>query len=400
MELLFLMNFFKQFSNVTTGEVTMDDMKKMILHTEVIIGIILLVNCYLNFDAGVKPLAYLDLVSGVVIIILYFSRKIIPLFFSAMVVFLIIILLNYFIVELMGAGTGNIFYYIVLPLGFSLIFQKYHSYYTIVLFALSGIALFLGLLWDNPLLDSIAVSDDQLQRKFIINLSIAFVLTALFVYRYIRFYTLSNEHLMKEIKAKETLLTEVHHRVKNNLNIILGMIQIQRMEFMDKNKGEESNYLLHLEKRVYAIAKVHEMLFSKEEIKSEMSLHAYLTSLADEVLVSFDHDITIEVNIPDQVSVNLEEAIPIGLILNELILNSVEHGMKDLKQMNITIDFSREKDTLILRYEDSGEKFDYESLKNQGVGLSLIETLTQQIGGTSEYKDGVYWFFWEFPENN
>ncbi|SMO77993.1 PAS domain-containing protein [Gracilimonas mengyeensis] len=186
--------------------------------------------------------------------------------------------------------------------------------------------------------------------------------------------------LEKALDEKTVLLAEVHHRVKNNLAIISGLLELQRMEANDENIHDYFNQSIN---RISSIAMVHELLYQSEEFSS-VDLHSYLQRLIpgiQDTMSSSHKNISINLNIENyQISIN--QAIPIGLLLNELLTNSFKYAFKNRKKGVINIVLKRfDKNKLRINYSDDGVGFTehIEFEKPQNLGLTLVHTQLQQL---------------------
>ncbi|MGM0547346.1 MAG: sensor histidine kinase [Bacteroidota bacterium] len=193
------------------------------------------------------------------------------------------------------------------------------------------------------------------------------------------------EHqLKKSLKEKETLLTEVHHRVKNNLAIISGLLQMQVFNTEDDNLLEK---LKESQSRIQSIAMVHEKLYSSESF-SEIALDQYIDELMDWISASISDvkkDITIEKEI-DAVYLTVNQAIPCGLLLNELITNCYKHAFNDQEEGHIRVFVEKSGSEVALSVEDNGSglRDDFNIDEESSLGMTIINTLTHQLNGTLE----------------
>jgi len=173
----------------------------------------------------------------------------------------------------------------------------------------------------------------------------------------------------KLLDDKELLLKELHHRVENNFHMIIGMLYIE-----NKKKDYVTNGLDGLINRIEAISIVHEYLYNSKNI-SQVNLEEYL----NELFIRFTNTysvINLRVNI-DPVVVNLDEAISLGMIINELITNSVKHN-KHIEDITVDIVLKEENDFIVLVVEDNGENLKKENLKKK-LGLKLIDQFCNKL---------------------
>ncbi|MEQ9404672.1 MAG: histidine kinase dimerization/phosphoacceptor domain -containing protein [Cyclobacteriaceae bacterium] len=180
-----------------------------------------------------------------------------------------------------------------------------------------------------------------------------------------------------------TLLKEVHHRVKNNLQMITSMLNMQQRRL----KTKEAKEALGLTKnRVKSIGLIHEHLYRHDDF-SKIDLNEYVSELTDMLIHSLHKgsEVNVSVNIKAP-KVGIEPAISIGLILNELITNSIKYAFENEKNPTLRIEIFEESQTLNIHVIDNGPGINEE--KNQtGFGHSIINTLLDSMSGSIEYKN-------------
>ena len=184
------------------------------------------------------------------------------------------------------------------------------------------------------------------------------------------------------LSEKETLLREIHHRVKNNLQIISSILNLQIRKIDDPRTIE---VLKDGQARVQSMALVHEHLYKGKDF-SHIDLKNYIHSLEMQLSQSYGNVTEIvrfELNVPD-VHVDINTAIPLGLVINELITNSLKYAFKGRKGGKLTITASEDTKNLRLIVADNGVGIPENiTLENQtSLGLRLVRTLTGQLHGT------------------
>jgi two-component system, sensor histidine kinase PdtaS len=231
-----------------------------------------------------------------------------------------------------------------------------------------------------------------------------FIIFYLF-YIYVRFkeyfeieLTLKNENLkdknrMIEQKNTEntTLVKEVHHRVKNNLQIVISLLRMQSNDIENEESKLQFNEAIG---RIMTISIIHQKLYEQKNL-AEVNFENYFIQLIDEIKRLHDSQVLISIDIdPHLRSVGLNSIVPLGLILNELITNSIKHNSRIKDQTNINISFKEGKESSILFvYSDSGEWKEPDSDKSNGkFGLELISVLTEQMEGTYKREGTTYLF--------
>ncbi len=191
--------------------------------------------------------------------------------------------------------------------------------------------------------------------------------------------------LKRNLDEKDVLVKEVHHRVKNNLQLVLSILNLKYTTIED---SAVRNAMYDNIGRIYTIAQVHEQLYSSESL-AEIELSRYLNSLIAYLLSIekyVDSHVHTDIRI-ERVLLNVDQAIPLGLIIFELVSNSMQHSFnsKDDKLIRLVC---RQKDSqLFAEVGDNGSTFDPELFQNaETVGFSIILELIHQLGGSVEYE--------------
>ena len=183
---------------------------------------------------------------------------------------------------------------------------------------------------------------------------------------------------------KVMLLKEIHHRVKNNLQIIASLLNLQSRYIRDEPTLAA---IRESQNRVKAMALVHEKLYKAEDI-SHISLADYLRFLGTGLFQFYDaksRGIQFQLDI-GEVNVDINSAIPLGLIINELISNSLKYAFPDGRKGEISIRVTKEEHTLTVLFRDTGIGIpaDLDWQNTQSLGLRLVNTLVDQMDGTIE----------------
>ncbi len=192
------------------------------------------------------------------------------------------------------------------------------------------------------------------------------------------------ERLSRSLREKEVLLKEIHHRVKNNMQLILSIVRLQRNSTDSPPDADISDqFYENLESRISAIAGVHEMLYQSPDL-STIEMQPFLENLVH--LVAYGHDaprVTIDAG---DIALRIEVAVPLSLITSELLVNSRKYGGRDGRGCNVAISLHRQGETLVLTVDDDGPGFPdgHRPQAGKGLGYSLVEALTSQLAGTVE----------------
>jgi two-component sensor histidine kinase len=190
-----------------------------------------------------------------------------------------------------------------------------------------------------------------------------------------------NLSIKKSLHEKEYLLKEIHHRVKNNLQIISGIIELQKLNI---NDNTIKVILEDGQARIKSIALVHQILYQSNNF-DKINFKTFLNELINAIQTSYQSkydDLIFEKKI-DIIDLNLNTSISLGLIINEIITNSIKHGLIKERKKVISIIFLRNNKNLDLIIKDNGPGFDNTVLnyKTNSIGIDLIKGLTKQIEG-------------------
>lgn len=196
----------------------------------------------------------------------------------------------------------------------------------------------------------------------------------------------AEEQIKASLKEKEVLLKEIHHRVKNNLQIISSMIDLQS-QFIDDL--EIINTFTESQNRIQSMALIHEQLYQSKDF-ANIDFSAYVTNLVENLIASYSPDpdlISYQISIED-VSLNLDTSIPCGLIINELVSNAFKHAFPQGRQGEIKIDIYRNAEkNVVLEVADNGigfpKELDFQKIETS-LGVQLVCTLTKQLKGKIE----------------
>jgi len=209
--------------------------------------------------------------------------------------------------------------------------------------------------------------------------------------------TKATNQLKTSIKEKDILLQEIHHRVKNNMQIISSLLNLQITYLDDK---EAVNLLKESQNRVRSMAIIHEKLYQSNDF-TKINLTEYINSLVNGLFYSYSikNHINSIINV-DDVELNIETAIPVGLILNELVSNSLKHGFTtDSGEVYIKLKTIDDNYEMIVGDNGIGFPKDIDFKNTESLGLQLVNNLVNQIDGEIELNinDGTE-FKITFPE--
>lgn len=192
-------------------------------------------------------------------------------------------------------------------------------------------------------------------------------------------------------KEKEILLKEIHHRVKNNLQIIVSLLNLQASNFKDKKALKA---IEETQNRIISMSLVHQRMYQTSNFES-IQIHDYINLLIDnnrKVYGLNDNELLFNNNSPEDLAVNVEKAIPLGLIITEMITNSVKYATTDsaeIKTISVSIK-ELDNDFLSIEYRDNGPGLpvDFDVKSTDTLGIQLINALTEQLDGKLTYQNG------------
>lgn len=188
------------------------------------------------------------------------------------------------------------------------------------------------------------------------------------------------DQIKKELKEKNILLKEIHHRVKNNLQIICSLIDMQLAK--EKSKVFQ-NCAGELSDRIFTMAMIHEQLYSAESL-TEINIESYINDIVFRIVQSYAHtNVSIKKEIKN-FSLSLDMSIPLGLMINELLSNAVKHAFPEKRSGIVTIKLSKKQDCCELRIIDNGIGMptDINFADPSTLGLKLVHILAGQLNGS------------------
>ena len=240
----------------------------------------------------------------------------------------------------------------------------------------------------TSLIASVFFGMSQFMAYFLVALGISFIIITLgyrrlLIKRKNKAQTEHTQELLERIHEKDTLLKEVHHRVKNNLQTVCSLLNMQSRGTEDE---QMKNLIKSSQNRVMAMAMVHEMLYQREDL-TVIDYKPYVFKLTEYLIKSVkgpDSEVKLAIDIPD-IELGIDTAIPLGLLINETITNSLKYGIKDDAEGEIHIELKKEQQgDYIMTIGDNGigisDSVDPKTTKS--LGLKLIHNLARQLKGS------------------
>tara|TARA_B100000508_G_scaffold141095_1_gene146774 strand:+ start:53337 stop:55496 length:2160 start_codon:yes stop_codon:yes gene_type:complete len=194
------------------------------------------------------------------------------------------------------------------------------------------------------------------------------------------------QRLLSSLDEKELLLREIHHRVKNNLQVISSLLSLQ--SGMKKSAANLERLYEDSQNRIKSMSAIHEMFYKSESL-DKIEFPVYVRKLVIDLIYSLKgkgNNVSLDFE-TDDIRFDLDTAIPLGLIINEIITNALKHGLKDVKEGVIKVEFKLANDEVHLTIGDSGKGANTNPLerKNETLGMMMINDLVEQIGGSIKY---------------
>ncbi len=241
---------------------------------------------------------------------------------------------------------------------------------------------------DTQILDQQELLEKQRSNQTLITV-IAGLLSLFLLLLYITYHNnkVKNTLLEAQNKEKEFLLKEIHHRVKNNLGIVSSLLDLQSEE-MDDPKVVQAIH--ESQNRVYSMSMIHQKLYQGENL-SAIEMRDYFIELSDHIFDSFGNKERIDFSFSmEEIELDVDTAIPLGLIVNELITNALKHAFPSERKGEIQMFFKRsERRTIVLEVADNGigmQESEEEIMQRAGFGNKLIALLVQQLDATMRRK--------------
>lgn len=194
---------------------------------------------------------------------------------------------------------------------------------------------------------------------------------------------LASIEIQESLKQKEILLKEVHHRVKNNLQVISSILSLQSSFVEDE---EMLNILRESQNRVRSMSDIHEHLYQSEDF-SKINFSNYIKKLGSNLIETYRTNTKVILSLElEEVEIGLDQAIPCGLLVNEIISNSLKYAWKDIGKgiFSIKLSENKESDEVTLELSDNGIglPLEFSEMNSDTLGFQLIETLIEQLDAT------------------
>ncbi len=357
--------------------------------------------------SGFNNIALGDIFSGlliealvVIVLIGFYLNKLQYHRFAISFLFAIVSTTIFYFDSYSGILSGTYLYHFPLILAIAFIFDMREDKKAMLFHFLLIISyLIINVTSNYDLFRSEFLTDEKRSQMFMFNLVFSASSVGFFVYLMIQnnlkesyYYIQSIEERKQSEKAikealteKNLLIAELHHRVKNNLAIISGLFSLT---INDNLHEDAKNVLLESRNRVRSMALIHNRLYKSDSF-TDVNFDEYIHELVSEITTSYpsiSNAINVKTDI-NNVILNVNSAIPCGLILNELLTNAYKHAFKDKTEGEIAISFFYQNGQYVMTVKDNGCGLPLDYNKKQSLGITVIEALTEQLDGKSKFSD-------------
>jgi two-component sensor histidine kinase len=357
--------------------------------------------------SGFNNIALGDIFSGlliealvVIVLIGFYLNKLQYHRFAISFLFAIVSTTIFYFDSYSGILSGTYLYHFPLILAIAFIFDMREDKKAMLFHFLLIISyLIINVTSNYDLFRSEFLTDEKRSQMFMFNLVFSASSVGFFVYLMIQnnlkesyYYIQSIEERKQSEKAikealteKNLLIAELHHRVKNNLAIISGLFSLT---INDNLHEDAKNVLLESRNRVRSMALIHNRLYKSDSF-TDVNFDEYIHELVSEITTSYpsiSNAINVKTDI-NNVILNVNSAIPCGLILNELLTNAYKHAFKDKTEGEIAISFFHQNGQYVMTVKDNGCGLPLDYNKKQSLGITVIEALTEQLDGKSKFSD-------------
>ncbi|MFA9390906.1 MAG: histidine kinase dimerization/phosphoacceptor domain -containing protein [Prolixibacteraceae bacterium] len=202
--------------------------------------------------------------------------------------------------------------------------------------------------------------------------------------------TLQKQLVEEREKEKALLLRELNHRVKNNLQMVASLLSLHSRQLKGHPAAEA---LMEGKYRVEALTLIHQKLY-RDDVDTKIDLKDYIEELSQNLVMNFNKDFKLELYLVPFI-MKIDKAIPLGLILNELLTNSLKYGKAEGKQPVLKISIQKLPEHVLLIIEDNGTGLpvDFDFKRTDSFGLKLVHSLINQLGGKIDWssENGTQW---------
>lgn len=197
----------------------------------------------------------------------------------------------------------------------------------------------------------------------------------------------TQHQLEQSLEEKESLLSEIHHRVKNNLAVISGLVEL---EALDSEYAETDKKLKNIKLRIRSMALIHEIMYKTESF-NRVVFDNVIQAIAQNIKNTYRNAANVSILIEtEEITLNVNQAIPFGLIINELLTNAWKHAYQDDEEGVINVEMSKMEETIALRIADQGVGLPENAgpTKSKTLGFTLVKQLCNQLNADLKVNRG------------
>lgn len=326
-----------------------------------------------NYSAFYKECALVLLAAPLVVI----ANRIKNYLWGAYVFYFIGFFMFYSLCSKMGSNTYSILYFFPIVISLVQIFGRKELLFHLFSLSILCFMCMLAVVYNyNFGYFEIELAEKQTLNLKLFNIIVTFFTSSAFML-VVTIENVKQERIISnDIKEKEILLSEVFHRVKNNMNIITSLLNLQK----DTSTSQETkNALEDSRNRVFSMALVHQKIYQNSSL-NHINFKDYVTDLINELCGSFGNEIIDKELELENLELDISYAIPCGLIINELVTNSYKYARVEGKKLKISLKLFNKNDEVYLVIKDNGPGVgDFEKLDKDSLGLFLVKSLSEQI---------------------
>lgn len=280
-------------------------------------------------------------------------------------------------------------HFILLIIGIALLYQyrksTFYFYFNLIFTLVCVVFVLLSFQfgWFSWFLDKSLNPDMSRHLNYIMLIVVSLVFTFTVVYTYYQ----QQASVLQSLQEQKILLAEVNHRVKNNMAVIIGLLNMKRNNTQNDETRQDME---DVKARVMSMALVHDRMYSDGNA-SAVDMDGYVDDLVKEISHSFNlsNKVKFVVSV-EKLTIDVSVAIPLGLIINELITNSMKHAFNQTPEPIIFIQIVRSDGNLLhVTIRDNGRGLQDIKFGTDRMGMVLIEALTEQLGGTHAFSEDV-----------
>lgn len=262
----------------------------------------------------------------------------------------------------------------------------------VLLLNLAGLTIFLMNGSNHDIINK-GISISEVDYKMVLNVFYVAMALIFVIYKMMENNKAINFRYEKKLEENKVLMKEIHHRVKNNLQIMSSLLRLQSADSRSEIVKVQFDEAIS---RIRSMALIHEKMYQKEDL-NHIDVRSYLVSLTDEIANSIQSTASIEFSVESDLDeMNVQNIVPVSLIFNELITNSIKHGFANKKQGQIKVEINQQGAVVQFEYFDNGSWIEP---KDEGTfGLELLSALTEQLDGeySRSIENGTRYIF-SFP---